>query len=419
MTIQIFQSDSVGNGVRAALGELDSMYVAQDAVVGREDAASWSDCTVEGTGSEHVVRTDGTIVGNIMLGDDTNDYSNTVEIGKTGAIQSLLDPVAALYIKGKWATVENTGTISSSGTGIMLQLSSGSGATNIVNDGTIDVDNSAVTRSSGTESINIENNGVMRGNYALVSNNYGIDTFVNNGTIDAAILFGGGDDIYDGRAGTITGTVSGEQGQDTLIGGAGAELFHGGDQNDSLRGNGGNDRMWGENGDDIIVGDGGNDSLYGGEGGDDLYGGVGADRFWGDNGDDEMFGDAGNDEMFGGVGNDVLSGGLGRDSMFGEAGADTFRFTAKTHSVVGANADRIGDFDDFGNDTIDVSALFGPALTFIGTKDFTKAGQLHIKDVAGPDVLVEVNTGGSLAADFQIRLVDTTVASMTKNDFVL
>jgi serralysin len=34
-------------------------------------------------------------------------------------------------------------------------------------------------------------------------------------------------------------------------------------------------------------------------------------------------------------------------------------------------------------------------------------------------VIVEVNTGGSLAADFQLRLAGTTLASMTAGDFFL
>ena len=36
--------------------------------------------------------------------------------------------------------------------------------------------------------------------------------------------------------------------------------------------------------------------------------------------------------------------------MAGGADNDTFRFAARTHSGVGANADVITDFDDFGND---------------------------------------------------------------------
>ena len=77
------------------------------------------------------------------------------------------------------------------------------------------------------------------------------------------------------------------------------------------------------------------------------------------------------------------------------------------------------DFDDSGNDRIDLSALFGPAMTYRHNLAFTAAGQVRINDVAGADVIVEVNTGGTLAADMQIRLTNTTLASMTASDFLL
>ena len=81
--------------------------------------------------------------------------------------------------------------------------------------------------------------------------------------------------------------------------------------------------------------------------------------------------------------------------------------------------DSITDFDDFGNDRLDLSALFAPAMTYRHNLGFTAAGQVRIYDIAGPDLLVQVNTGGSLAADFQLRLADTTLGSMTASDFFL
>jgi Ca2+-binding RTX toxin-like protein len=129
-------------------------------------------------------------------------------------------------------------------------------------------------------------------------------------------------------------------------------------------------------------------------------------------------GGIGNDTLDGLAGNDTLIGNAGRDIASGGAGNDIFRFLNKTHSF-GALTDIVTDFDDSGNDRIDVSALFGPALIYRHNLAFTAAGQLRINDVAGADVIVEVNTGGSLAADFQIRLAGTTLASMTAGDFFL
>jgi Ca2+-binding RTX toxin-like protein len=130
-------------------------------------------------------------------------------------------------------------------------------------------------------------------------------------------------------------------------------------------------------------------------------------------------GGANNDTLIGLGGNDVLIGGLGKDTMTGGLGNDTFRFAVAQHSPRGAGADVITDFDDFGNDRIDLSAVYGGTLAYIHKAAFSASGQVRINDVAGPDVIVEVNTGGSLAADMQIRLVNTTLASMSVGDFFL
>jgi Ca2+-binding RTX toxin-like protein len=131
-------------------------------------------------------------------------------------------------------------------------------------------------------------------------------------------------------------------------------------------------------------------------------------------------GGAQNDTLFGGVGNDILIGGLGRDTMTGGSGSDTFKFTNKTHSPNSALRDIITDFDDGGTgDRIDVSTLFGPKMAYIHNAAFTAAGQVRINDIAGPDVIVEVNLVGRTGADFSVRLAGTTLGSMGVDDFIL
>jgi Ca2+-binding RTX toxin-like protein len=130
-------------------------------------------------------------------------------------------------------------------------------------------------------------------------------------------------------------------------------------------------------------------------------------------------GGLGNDRLSGLAGNDILIGWAGKDTLSGGADNDIFRFRTASHSPVGANADVITDFDDYGNDRIDLSLVFGPTMTYRHNLAFTAAGQVRINDITGADLLVEVNTGGSLAADMQIRLVATTLASMTASDFIL
>jgi len=92
-------------------------------------------------------------------------------------------------------------------------------------------------------------------------------------------------------------------------------------------------------------------------------------------------GGIGNDTLRGLGGNDILIGNAGKDTSTGGDGNDIFRFTVAAQSVVGANADIITDFDDLGDDKIDVSALSGPPLAFRGGLAFTAAGQLRINDI--------------------------------------
>jgi Ca2+-binding RTX toxin-like protein len=122
------------------------------------------------------------------------------------------------------------------------------------------------------------------------------------------------------------------------------------------------------------------------------------------------------DDFFGSDFGDIWIGGAGADEATGNGGNDIFRFKVISESTVAA-PDRILDF--FGGDKIDVSALHGPALVFRGTAAFTNVGQLRLVDVAGPDVVVQVNTVGGPGADFAIRLVDVTLAEITKTDFIL
>lgn len=130
-------------------------------------------------------------------------------------------------------------------------------------------------------------------------------------------------------------------------------------------------------------------------------------------------GGLGNDRLLGLGGNDVLIGGAGRDSMTGGLGDDLFRFASGAQSPSGSGADSITDFDDYGNDRIDLRGVYGGTLQYVHNAAFSGIGQVRINDVSDSSVIVEVNTGGSLAADMQIRLTGTTLAAMTSSDFVL
>jgi len=152
-------------------------------------------------------------------------------------------------------------------------------------------------------------------------------------------------DILSGLLGTEA--FFGEQENDTVLAGPGADLVLGGSGDDTLVGGTGDDAIYGENGVDTIAGGLGNDSLFGGtesdslEGGfgndllrggasnDKLAGGSGDDILFGDNGADLLLGDGGRDTLNGGAGEDLLVGGRGDDTIDGGSGVDTASFSGK------------------------------------------------------------------------------------------
>jgi Ca2+-binding RTX toxin-like protein len=247
--------------------------------------------------------------------------------------------------------------------------------------------------------------------------------------------------------------VLGNGGNDTITGGAEANDFDGGIGNDVLNGGGGADYLDGSLGNDRMIGGAGADIFLVRDAGDiadeSVPGSHGIDAVWADrdfslsdtvhakggienlrlinfgnwhgtgNGlANELSGNVFNNVLRGLGGADTLIGFAGRDTLTGGGGADIFKFVASADSH-GATIDRIRDFDDHGNDRIDLAALFPGQLTYKGPGAITGVGQVHIKDIAGPDVLVEVNLAGGSAPELTIHLVNTTAASMTASDFIL
>ena len=74
----------------------------------------------------------------------------------------------------------------------------------------------------------------------------------------------------------------------------------------------------------LLNGDDGNDSIWGGAGRDVIRGGKGNDRLYGNDGNDQLFGDEGDDTLDGGRGGDSHSGGLGLDTLFVSRSSDTW-----------------------------------------------------------------------------------------------
>jgi Ca2+-binding RTX toxin-like protein len=342
--------------------------------------------------SSHVADIYGTVVSTsggaaLRFGTNPSFEGQTIDIHAGAFLRAYSLSFGGVIAAGYGTQMTNAGDIAGGAFGLLVSGFNASTTSQLTNSGTIENFAASalfgtVTR-QGSETFLLTNTGTISGALNAYYGGPDIDRIVNSGLMDGDIVLNDDHDRYSGASGELRGKLFGGAGNDVAIGGADGDWFEGGEGNDTLTSNGGIDRLFGQ---------GGMDTLNGGIGNDILNSGADAD---------------------------ILIGGVGKDQLTGGGGNDTFRFTSKTHSLVGANADRIYDFDDAGNDRIDISALFGPAMVYRHGLAFTGAGQVRINDVAGADVIVEVNTGGTLAPDFAIRLVGTTLASMTASDFVL
>ena len=156
----------------------------------------------------------------------------------------------------------------------------------------------------------------------------------------------------------------------------------------------------------LVSGQAGNDTIVGGAGADSLNGG------------------SGNDVINGGGGADNITGGPATDIMTGGAGADTFVFTAVTDFGSVGQEDVITDFSRADGDkirltTIDANTLLAgdQAFSWLGTGAFShQPGELHYT-VAGPDLMVSGDMNGDGLADFQFKVL--AASSLQASDFFL
>ncbi|WP_138936121.1 Hint domain-containing protein [Roseovarius arcticus] len=83
------------------------------------------------------------------------------------------------------------------------------------------------------------------------------------------------------------------------------------------------------------------------DGDDSILGGAGHDNIFGEAGDDTLDGGTGNDTLTGGAGNDSLTGGTGADQLFGGAGDDTLS-VAQGDQAFGGDGDDYFVIEDLG-----------------------------------------------------------------------
>jgi hypothetical protein len=210
---------------------------------------------------------------------------------------------------------------------------------------------------AGTIQVDVGNDGSADYSFAR-SDVEAIDVTMGDGNDVARI-----DDANGSFTDTIPTTLSGGDGDDTLIGGLGNETFRGGD---------------------------GNDSVVGAKGADTAYLGDGNDSFRWDPGD----------------GSDVIEGQGGTDEMVfnGAAAAETVSMSANGHRLTFFRQPGAVTMDTNGVEVVDFNAL--------GGQDRVTIGDLSATDVTRTNIDLAASLGGSVADG----LVDSVAVDGTNGD---
>ena len=87
----------------------------------------------------------------------------------------------------------------------------------------------------------LDNTGTIISKQLAVFGGEGNEKIVNDGTITGTVHLNGGNDVYNGRHGTVSDAVDGGAGKDRLAGGSGGDVLAGGADHDRLTGHGGRD----------------------------------------------------------------------------------------------------------------------------------------------------------------------------------
>lgn len=218
-------------------------------------------------------------------------------------------------------------------------LIGGAGNDTILVDGTDFADSITLSEAGGILAISV--NGQAGSNIHSQ-----VERIVINGT--------GGNDVIDAATVILPLLIEGGEGDDSIVGGTGADFLSGGRGNDTLLGLAGIDSLQGGEG---------NDSLIGGTGNDQVFGGDGSDAIVWNNGD----------------GSDLIEGGEGADIAVvnGAAAGDAFtvapngarvkfdRTNLGLFSLDIAGIEQMNINSGTGGDTIAVSDLTGTEIKTI------------------------------------------------------
>lgn len=343
MLIQAITQTTLGNTY--ILQDNDDLNVAAGVVL----RSTWTDPETR-TGADAILAWTGThkitVAGTIYGADEAINLvgcttAQTVTITSTGRLfgggDGVVEDADGVILDGVGSKLVNAGIITAYGSALSLIVADG-GTTTVSNSGTLIGRVAGVWHKWGGGTLSFTNTGIVESpNFAFLGG-ISTDNVFNKGTFRGAVDLAGGNDMYDGRTGTVTGSIAGGDGNDRFLLGRGAETVDGGagiDLLDYTKQAGAITIDLSNNANNLgtgVVGD-----IYTNI--ENVSGGSYADRLTGDAMDNLLRGFGGADTLSGGLGNDTLEGGASRDVMTGGLGADSFVFTTP-----GGIGDIITDF---------------------------------------------------------------------------
>jgi Ca2+-binding RTX toxin-like protein len=297
--------------------------------------------------------------------------ANSVTVEATGQVRSFGSTAILLYGAGQ--QVINHGLITGNhGVRFYDELGSAANSSTLVNSGIIDAEGYGIWHRLSAVTLTVHNSGTIRGvDASFFSDGTPKDEITNAGKMVGDIVLGGGDDLYDGRLGTVDGEVFGQAGIDRLYSGTGNNRLFGGDGNDTLMGGAGVDYLSGGTGIDRaaytsakagVTVSLANAALNTGDAKGDTFNSI--ENLTGSDFSDNLFGTNARNVISGGAGNDTIKGYRGNDTLAGGTGKDIFVFNSALNAST--NVDIITDFRVV-DDTIQLDNAYFTGLTTLGT----------------------------------------------------
>lgn len=353
-----------------------------------------ADAIIAWTGT-HRITVDGTVYGEDeainLVGCVT---AQTVVISTSGRLygggDGIVEDADGVILDGFGSTLTNAGLIHAWGSAVSAIVLDNSVMT-VSNSGTMYGRVSGVWHKFGNGTLNFTNTGTVESPNASYLGGDSVDNVTNAGQMIGVVTLGGGNDLYDGRTGRVTGSVLGGTGDDLFRAGSHADSFDAGEGFDTLNLGHATTALRinlvtpSLNAGAVVAGD----SYTGFE---RFIAGSGADRLTGDAQANVFEGGAGSDTLLGDAGDDVLTGGAAKDYLTGGAGADRFVFLTNS-----GNGDVIADFSN----AVDKIVLEGSAFGY-----GTRTGALSAADF----VASTSNYGARDTSDhFIYRTTDATL----------